>query len=84
MIRARYPISTLVTILIATPLAAQLPRAEQVQPTNAVLSHRQEDPLIKERILERFETLLPELMRREGLTASHFTGGMKALLAHQK
>jgi Xaa-Pro aminopeptidase len=58
--------SALTILLAATPLAAQLPRAEQMQPNNAVLTHRQEDPLIKERIQERFETLLPELMRREG------------------
>jgi Xaa-Pro aminopeptidase len=51
---------------VLLPLAAQLPRAEQVAPDNLVLSHRQEDPLVRERIVERFETLLPELMRREG------------------
>ena len=56
----------LAALLTTTPLVAQLPRAEQMQPQNAVLTHRQEDPLIKERIQERFETLLPELMRREG------------------
>ena len=56
----------LAALLTTTPLVAQLPRAEQIQPQNAVLTHRQEDPLIKERIQERFETLLPELMRREG------------------
>ena len=66
MIRARYPLSALVALQLATPLAAQLPRAEQMQPNNAVLTHRQEDPLISERITDRFDTLLPELMRREG------------------
>ena len=47
----------LAALLTTTPLVAQLPRAEQMQPQNAVLTHRQEDPLIKERIQERFETL---------------------------
>jgi len=37
-----------------------------MQPNNAVLTHRQENPLIQARIEERFDTLLPELMRREG------------------
>ncbi len=66
MIAARPSLLALAALMTATPLAAQLPRTEQMQPNNAVLSHRQEDPLIQERIRERFETLLPELMRREG------------------
>ncbi len=66
MIPARPSLLALAALMTATPLAAQLPRTEQIQPNNAVLSHRQEDPLIQERIRERFETLLPELMRREG------------------
>jgi Xaa-Pro aminopeptidase len=66
MIPARPSLLALAALMTATPLAAQLPRTEQMQPNNAVLSHRQEDPLIQERIRERFETLLPELMRREG------------------
>ena len=53
-------------LLVASPAAAQLPRAEQTRPDNVVLTHRQEDPLIKERITDRFDELLPELMRREG------------------
>lgn len=50
----------------AVPVAAQLPRVEQMAPNNAVLTHRQEDPLIRERLAERFDDLLPSLMRREG------------------
>ena len=52
--------------LLADPAAAQLPRAEQTRPDNVVLTHRQEDPLIRERLADRFDNLLPELMRREG------------------
>lgn len=52
--------------LSTSSLDAQLPRAEQTQPANAVLTHRQENPLISQRIEQRFETLLPNLMRREG------------------
>lgn len=70
MLRIRTPFPVFMGILLAlaaaTPLAAQLPRIEQMQPHNAVLTHRQEDPLIRERIQDRFDTLLPELMRREG------------------
>lgn len=50
----------------ATPLAAQLPAVEPSFPINRVLTHREEEPLIKRRIVERFDDLLPELMRREG------------------
>jgi hypothetical protein len=60
-------LTTAAALLTAAPVSAQLPRAEQMQPTNAVLSHRQENPLISARIHDRFDTLLPELMRREGL-----------------
>lgn len=56
----------LLAVLSAAPLQGQLPRAEQMQPTNFVLTHRQEDPLIKERLADRFDNLLPDLMRREG------------------
>jgi hypothetical protein len=52
--------------LVASPASAQLPRTEQMQPTNVVLTHRQEDPLIRDRLADRFDNLLPELMRREG------------------
>ncbi len=53
-------------LLLSTPLVAQLPRVEQMHPNNAVLTHRQENPVISARIHDRFDTLLPELMRREG------------------
>lgn len=53
-------------LAIPSPSLAQLPRAEQTRPDNVVLTHRQEDPLIRERLRDRFDNLLPELMRREG------------------
>ena len=49
------------------PLAAQLPRVETVPVENRVLTHREQAPIVRARIEERFETLLPELMRREGI-----------------
>ncbi len=61
------PLPALLTLLlIASPAVAQLPRVEQTPPDNVVLTHRQEDPLIRARLAERFDDLLPELMRREG------------------
>ena len=55
------------SLLLASPAAAQLPRAEQVSTRNRVLTHREEAPIIRARIAERFETVLPEIMRREGI-----------------
>jgi len=66
MIRIRTLPAILLAFAAASPASAQLPRAEQTRPDNVVLSHRQEDPLIRERLAERFDDLLPELMRREG------------------
>ncbi len=66
MTHARLLPAALLTLACATPLFAQLPRAEQTRPDNVVLTHRQEDPLIRERLADRFDNLLPELMRREG------------------
>ena len=49
-------------VAVAAP-AAQAPS----YPTDRVLTHREQDPLIKGWILDRFDTVLPALMRREGL-----------------
>lgn len=55
------------SLLIVAPLVGQLPRAEPTLPTNRVLTHREEAPIIFSRIQERFESLLPALMRRENI-----------------
>lgn len=52
-----------VVLSLAAPAAAQLPRAEGAVPRNAVLTHREQAPLVRARIEERFTSLLPELMR---------------------
>ena len=50
-----------------TAAAAQLPTPERTLPENRVLTHREQAPIVRARIVERFETVLPELMRREGI-----------------
>jgi Xaa-Pro aminopeptidase len=50
-----------------TPLLAQLPSTERTLPDNRVLSHREQAPLVYERIVRRFDRLLPGLMRRAGI-----------------
>ncbi|MCA9737265.1 MAG: M24 family metallopeptidase [Gemmatimonadota bacterium] len=55
------------TLAGAAPAAAQLPRPEPAAPSTRVLTHREEAPIIHARIQERFRTVLPELMRREGI-----------------
>lgn len=44
-----------------------LPVVERTLPDNRVLSHRAQAPIIRARIEERFDELLPGLMRRAGL-----------------
>ena len=56
-----------VLAVLAAPVAAQLPRAEQVSSRNRVPTHREQAPIIRARIAERFESVLPEIMRREGI-----------------
>jgi Xaa-Pro aminopeptidase len=63
----RHVLSSLLALSIAVPATAQLPRAEAVRPDNRVLTHREQAPIVRARIEERFETLLPELMRGVGL-----------------
>jgi len=53
--------------VLAAPVEGQLPREEATLPTNRVLTHREEAPIIFSRIEERFEELLPGLMRRENI-----------------
>lgn len=60
-------VSTLLALVLAAPAAAQLPRHETPPPENRVLTHREQAALVRPRLVERFETLLPELMRREGI-----------------
>ncbi len=63
------PAVLLAPALLAAPTAAaaQLPRIEQVPTENRVLTHREQAALVRPRLVERFTTLLPELMRREGI-----------------
>jgi len=51
----------LLSIAAAGPVALTLPASDRV------LTHREQAPLIKGWIAKRFDTLLPELMRREGI-----------------
>ncbi len=64
----------LAAMAFAAPAVAQapstptgLPVAERTLPDNRVLTHREQAPLIRQRIERRFEALLPGLMRREGI-----------------
>lgn len=63
----RRAVLILAYLALATPAASQLPRSEPTFPQNRVLTHREEAPIIRDRIAERFRTVLPELMRREGI-----------------
>lgn len=59
--------AALLLCCLAVPAAAQPARSEPTFPHNRVLTHREEAPIIRQRIADRFETLLPTLMRREGI-----------------
>ena len=61
------PLTLAAALALAGPAAAQLPRVEPTLPVNRVLTHREQAPLVHARIAERFRTLLPTLMRREGI-----------------
>jgi Xaa-Pro aminopeptidase len=59
---------TLTALALSAGIAeAQLPQAETVLPANRVLTHREQAPIVRARIEQRFETLLPSLMRREDI-----------------
>ena len=53
--------AALLVASIASPVAQTPPAGERV------LSHREQAPLMKQWIAKRFDTVLPELMRREGI-----------------
>lgn len=63
----RSALAVAATFALAAPAAAQIPRAEPTFPDNRVLTHREEAPIVRARIAERFRTVLPGLMRREGI-----------------
>jgi hypothetical protein len=54
-------VASLVVLSLVSPVAQTLPAGERV------LTHREQAPLIKGWIAKRFDTVLPELMRREGI-----------------
>ena len=55
-------------LLLVACVAAAVPAAQAPTfPADRVLTHREQDPLIRSWIVERFETVLPALMRREGI-----------------
>ena len=53
-------------LFVVAALAAPVAQAP-VFPTDRVLTHREQDPIVKRWIQDRFDTLLPGLMRREGI-----------------
>jgi Xaa-Pro aminopeptidase len=55
-------------LLLLSALTIAVPAAQApTLPTDRVLTHRDQDPLIRGWIVQRFDTLLPALMRREGI-----------------
>ena len=58
---------SLIWILVAIPLLAEGQTQMHVPSTMRVLTHREQVPLVRSWIEKRFEVLLPELMRREGI-----------------
>ncbi len=65
--RAVYTTLALSLLLPTLAVAQSLPTPERTQPENRVLTHREQAPIVRARIVKRFETVLPELMRREGI-----------------
>ncbi len=51
----------------ASAVAQGLPSHERTLPENRVLTHREQAPIIRSRIVKRFDTVLAELMRREAI-----------------
>jgi Xaa-Pro aminopeptidase len=60
----RQALVSLALLALAAPVAGQLPRVEATPPDNRVLTHREQDAVVRGRIAERFDILLPDLMRR--------------------
>ena len=58
-----------VTVLLASTVVSLSPLfpAAQTLPVNRVLTHREQAPLKHQWVEQRFKTLLPTLMRREGI-----------------
>ena len=54
-------------LALAAPVAGQLPRTEAHPPENRIITHREQDQFVRATIAQRFEALLPTLMRREGI-----------------
>jgi Xaa-Pro aminopeptidase len=54
-------VAALLAASITSPAAQTLPRGERV------LTHREQAPLVRQWIARRFDTMLPELMRRAGI-----------------
>lgn len=59
---------TACTLGLAQPATAQLTQdARGVAPTNRVLTHREQNDVVKARLAERYATALPDLMRKSGM-----------------
>ena len=58
---------SLIWILVAIPLLAEGQTQMHVPSMMRVLTHREQVPLVRSWIEKRFDVLLPELMRREGI-----------------
>jgi len=61
----RYAILTLLLLIPTSVPTAQAP--SYPDPTVRVLTHREQAPLVKSWIQKRFDTVLPQLMTREGI-----------------
>src|SRR5690606_27888608 len=55
-------------LALAAPANAQMSQdARGVIPVNQVLTHRQQNEIVRARLQERYETILPAVMRRAGI-----------------
>ena len=57
----------LAVLLLGAPAAAQQLRAPVAVGADRVLTHREQAALVRERIPDRFDTVLPDLLRRAGI-----------------
>ncbi|HEX6323488.1 MAG TPA: hypothetical protein VFZ36_07170, partial [Vicinamibacterales bacterium] len=55
------------TAVVGATCAAAALSAQTALPSDRVLTHREQAPLVKSWIQQRFDTVLPALMRREGI-----------------
>jgi Xaa-Pro aminopeptidase len=66
--KRRRPLSSCVVILAAAAAAAAAAQAPHYpDPAVRVLTHREQAPIVKSWIQKRFDTVLPQLMRRAGI-----------------